>query len=263
MKTINSLATTCRASYFFKYCAAVLLAISTFNPVAANAADEHKFDALGYAWSAGDLNWIKIENQWLVATNINIVQTIDRTFSTAEMHEAFCTEILKEKVGAPDRNITRKDIFRVSVNVIKQNGRPVWPLPIPIPVSDGECQITDGSKPYYPTYPGRLNGWRLTDAGIQKSEGNNRIQLTFEPDEGVSANSGSFDFAAACEATRVDPSVRAMQSQFEQLAQAQNIELQSDIIAIFVKFPVEPGKNYGAFAGNFFDISSGACVEHK
>lgn len=247
----------------FQRCITILLTFSTFHFGAAYAADEHRFEALGYVWTASDLNWVQIEKQWLVVTNINIVQTIDRTFSTKKMHQAFCSEILEEKVGAPNKNVTRDDIFRVSFNVIGQDGRLAWALPVPIPVVDGECQVTDGSKPYFPTYPGRLVGWRLVDAGIQKSEGNNRIQLTFEPDDGASKNSESFDFAAACEATLVDPSVHAMQSQFEQLAQAQNIEVQTDIVAIFVKIPVQPGTNQGIFAGNFFDTSSGRCIAYK
>lgn len=121
--------------------------------------------------------------------------------------------------------------------------------------------MNDGTKNYFPTYPGRLAGWRFFHIGIQQMEGTSRIQWNFEQDEDAGVERGDFDFFAACEAARVDPSVQAMQKQFEQIARDRNIELQPGVIALFVKYPVEPEKNYGAFAGNFFDISSGACVE--
>jgi hypothetical protein len=233
------------------------------NPATAQTVHLYAFKALGASWIASDVTWVEVEKQWLVDATIRVTKPLESGLTGPQILSAFCEEMLHQRPQIPDDAIERTTIFRVNLNVLGQSGEPIWPFGVPVPVSDGKCPVTDESKTYFPTYPGRLAGWQLTDGGIQKIEDDYRFQLTFAPDKAADANSQPFDPVAACEATRVDPSVHAMQSQFEKLARVQNIDVQTDIIAIFVKFPVEPGSNTGAFAGSYFDISSGACIAHK
>lgn len=248
-----------------------LLALFLFLFVGATATAQtvtlYKFDALGGTWLANNVTWTEIEGEWLVTTVVSAARKPDQNLTVPQVLIASCEEILHRTPLAPVTGINRTNIFRVDLNIIAGNNRPAYGGAVPIPVTDGKCVITN--EVHSPTYPGKLKGWHLINVSVQtvgvgtqnSADRFNRMQMLFERNEKVKTEPAPFDFNLACEAIRIDPTVRAYQKLIEQQAQAQDIEFRPNNIAVMLKHPVEPGRNYGVMAGNVYDTSSGACVE--
>jgi hypothetical protein len=245
------------------YAALIVALMFIASPSKAQTLDVYHFNAFGGSWAATEIVWVKIEKKWLVSATILNTKQTNRGLKAPEMFAKFCEQISSRIPYAPTREIDTINIFRVDLNLIGPNGAPIAALPVPIPVSNGKCQVNDGSKDYSPIYPGRLTGWQFIQLDIQKSEDWNRIQWTFEQIEGVEVEKGSFDFAAACEAARLDPSVQNFQKKIEERAKLDGVELQTNIVSVILRLPPEPGENLGLFFGYTYDTSTGTCVEVK
>ncbi len=243
---------------------AALIAASMLvgSPINAQTVTLYGFDALGGTWLASDIAWAEIDNQWLAAASIRMAKSPNRGLTAPEMLSAFCDQMLEIRPEAPNKNIDRDDMFRVDLKILGPDNQPLWPRAVPIPVSDGACRVNDGSENYFPTYPGRLEGYRFFHIGVQTIENeSHRMQIMFQPDESAGIEPAQFDPELACNATLADPLLADLRKLVEQQAETRKIELQRDKVVVVLAIKPEPGTNFGVFAGNAFDTSSGECVE--
>tara|TARA_R110002110_G_scaffold85816_4_gene223791 strand:+ start:126781 stop:127521 length:741 start_codon:yes stop_codon:yes gene_type:complete len=237
------------------WCAAFIFAAAALHAPAAHADAEHYFVTLDGTWRASNIVWSEIESEWLVATTIEVASPLDRGLTAPQMFDAFCKEIVRARPDAPNATIGDQDIFRVDINILTPNGQPISAAPAPITVTQGKCQIAEGEQSLLPTYPGRLQGWHLANGNVQQNGETYRRSILFESSRGSNVKVTDFDMAVACTATLNDPTVQALQNNFEQ--GLQNVEMEPNIVMIFAK----ERATQGVFARATFDTSDGTCVE--
>lgn len=238
-------------------CAAFITMAAVAHTPTANANTEHYFVALDGTWRASNIVWSEIESEWLVAATIEIAQPADIGLTAAQMFSAFCGEIVRARPAAPNTTIDGNKIFRVDINIFAPNGRPITSVPAPISVAQGKCQVESGEQTFLPTYPGKLQGWHLSNGNVQKNGETYRRIILFEPSQGADLKVADFDMALACTATLNDPTVQTLQNTLEQ--RLQNTTVEPNIVVIYAK---ESGTQ-GVFAQAVFDTSDGTCVELK
>lgn len=235
-------------------CAAFIIVAAVLQTPTANAATEHYFVTLDGTWRAKDIVWSEIEGEWLVATTIEIAQPAEIGLTAAQMFSAFCEEIVRARPAAPNATIGASRIFRVDINILAPNGRPITAAPAPISVLQGKCQVAEGNLNLLPTYPGKLEGWYLANGDVRQNGETYRRSLLFESSQGSNLKAADFDTALACRATLNDPTVQTLQNNLE--GRLQNIKLEPNIVVIYAK---ENGAQ-GQFAQAAFDTSDGTCV---
>ena len=237
--------------------AAFIFVVAALHTPTAHADAEHYFVTLDGTRRASNIVWSEIESEWLVATTIEVAAPLDRGLTAPQMFEAFCKEIVRARPGAPNATISDKRIFRVDINILAPNGRPISAAPAPISVAQGKCQVGGGDQSLLPTYPGRLKGWHLANGNVQQNGETFRRTILFESSRGSNVKVADFNMAVACTATLNDPTVQTLQDNFER--GLENVRMEPNIVMIFAK----ERATQGVFARATFDTSDGTCVELK
>jgi hypothetical protein len=246
-----------QSGWYARICAAFIVAAAALHAPTANAEPDHYFVALDGTWKATDVVWSEIETEWLVATTIEVVYAPNRGLTAPEMFEAFCGEIVRARLAAPSTTTSGNEIFRVDINILDPNGRPISPVPTPITVKAGKCQVESGAQNFLTTYPGKLQGWYLANGNVQKYGDTFRRIILFESAQGSDAKVADFDMELACTATLNDPTIQKQQNDFEKRIKDATIE--PNIVVIFAK----ERATQGVFANATFDTSDGTCVALK
>lgn len=248
-----------RNIYSFRLFAFFLFISATYNASIAKADEEYIFPAFGTVWRAYNINWVEIEKRWLIGATIDVVRPSNRGLTAPQMLAAFCKQLVQMRPNFPGKASREQKIFRVDLNVIATNKRPVWPTPVPVRVRADECQVKEGSQQFFIKYPGSLDGWRFHSAIIQKAGEIYRRQYTFEPDEGANVKIREFDFDLACRATLNDPTIKKIQASVER--QHADKAIEPATVVIVAKQATKRGFKQGMFFGYVYKTVGGRCVK--
>ncbi|MGC3936248.1 hypothetical protein ACOTTU_00430 [Roseobacter sp. EG26] len=165
-------------------------------------------NAIGGKWAAHDLDWHETDGAWRVRAVLYPKRVSFEGATATALLRSFCGALVTALPGKPT-TISRHEIYRTDLNVYLEerddpDAEALFPSLIPVPVREGTC-IADGEgQIYYPTYPGPLVEWQVTDAGVVEVDEKTHFNVIFENGEAFEPELAEFPFQRACQAVLED-----------------------------------------------------------
>lgn len=212
-------------------------------------------DAIGGTWAPQDVAWHRTTDGAQRAALIWEPKRVQLVRASGQdLLASLCAATLAhmDQLGAPDPSADT--VYRVDMNILLDDGTPIFPAQMPVPVRGGEC-VMDlfGGTEFFRTYAAPLDGWYLAGGGVKVvDEGDPVPTMIFRPLPSNTQRITEFDLTAACAAVMGDPG-------------AWNLLMigaapQADRLSIRVMSGSGQGNfSTGIFFADTFDVTDGSC----
>ena len=170
------------------------------------------YRAFNWMWVTEAHSWDELDGAYRLDIELSPINTRSKRARIRFNEETWlglCGAILTSLPESPFNDLSRENVYRVSINVRKPEGGYVLPRAVPISIQNGSC-LGASNGAFRFRYPNELSGWDFKRYEISRkfalfgSKGGSELEVVFVWAREGKGDLASFPFQKACDAILSD-----------------------------------------------------------